>query len=59
MIRKSSSAGPCKYLTNYNKKLFKIFAKQKMKTKRMTNVMFLSIYYIRHNLIPITVSPLK
>ena len=31
MIRQSSSAGPCKYLHNYDEKLCKIFAKERKK----------------------------
>ena len=34
MIRQSSSAGPCKYLHNENKKLCKIFAKERRKKKK-------------------------
>ena len=35
MIRQSSSAGPCKYLHNQNKKLCKIFAKERRKKKKL------------------------
>ena len=34
MIRQSSSAGPCKYLHNQNKKLCKIFAKERREKKK-------------------------
>ena len=34
MTRSSSSVGPCKYLDKYNKKLCKIFAKERKKNKR-------------------------
>ena len=34
MLRQSSSAGPCKYLHNYNKNLCKIFAKERRKKKK-------------------------
>ena len=46
MIRQSSSAGPCKYLHNQNKKLCKIFAKERRKKNKKNKGLMLSMQHI-------------